>query len=266
MIQSGRAEIQFDPARLSSDCISHFMDEWKRNRPKLVNVNEYLKVWVQIEQGSNLLDMDGTPSFPQMWFEWIWESGREGMLVTRCPAMDDPNVPKGARFLVGFLLVTEKMGRLIFNWRLVFHIDHLGRKLGGLALDGEGEAHFSDQSWLRLYFICDVLTTMNTRGTRIEPPFDSPQARVVKPDRVPCSVWHTIHIPRVPHPPLIGVEKTPEVLERREHWVRATRRDYRFGNGMFGRIKALIWVPEHKRGNPDLGTVCSSYEVKRHDR
>lgn len=96
----------------------------------------------------------------------------------------------------------------------------------------------------------------------MEPPIPGGPVQIVKPDRWPSSVWHTIHIPRFPHPsqPLNG-DVTPEVLEKREHWVRAHRADYRNGKGLFGRIHGLIWVPEHRRGNPELGTVKQSFEV-----
>jgi hypothetical protein len=43
--------------------------------------------------------------------------------------------------------------------------------------------------------------------------------------------------------------------------VRAHRRDYRDGGGLFGRVKALVWVPEFKRGNAELGTVKQSYSI-----
>jgi hypothetical protein len=102
---------------------------------------------------------------------------------------------------------------------------------------------------------------MNTRGTRIEPPLDGKHVQVVKPDRAPCSVWRTIHLPKMPSLPLEGAETSETILERREHWVRAHRRDYRKGNGMFGRLKALVWVPEFQRGNSELGTVKQSYAV-----
>ena len=31
---------------------------------------------------------------------------------------------------------------------------------------------------------------------------------------------------------------------------------------MFGRVKALVWVPEFRRGNPELGTVKQSFTVQ----
>jgi hypothetical protein len=114
---------------------------------------------------------------------------------------------------------------------------------------------------VRVAVALETLTTMNTRGTRIEPPIDAKHVQVVKPDRVPCSVWHAIHLPKMPSIPL-GAETSDTILERREHWVRAHRRDYRHGAGMFGRVKALVWVPEFQRGNPELGSVFQSYKVE----
>jgi hypothetical protein len=125
-----------------------------------------------------------------------------------------------------------------------------------------GEDNNNQPALLRLRMVCDALTSINTCGTTMRPPFES-HAQVVKPDRAPCSVWHTIQIPRFHHPLPPGTVVSPEVLERREHWVRAHRRDYRHGAGMFGRVKALVWVPEYQRGNPELGTVQQSYEVRK---
>ncbi len=117
----------------------------------------------------------------------------------------------------------------------------------------------------RFAIALETLTTMNTRGTRIEPPPNAKQVQIVKPDRAPSSVWHTIHLPKMPSAPLEGAQTSETILERREHWVRAHRRDYRHGGGLFGRVKALVWVPEFQRGNPELGTVKQTYEVARRD-
>jgi hypothetical protein len=140
-----------------------------------------------------------------------------------------------------------------------FLIDRLGCACGQVATvcaeRDQGATLF------RTMFVCNILTTINTLGTRIEPPFNPTATQIIKPSRPPCSVWHTIHLPRFAAPPLADAEVSPEVLERREHWVRAHRRDYRRGGGMFGRIKALVWVPEYQRGNAELGTVKQSYRV-----
>ena len=113
----------------------------------------------------------------------------------------------------------------------------------------------------RFGLIQEVVTIMNTRGTRIEPPLNKPPCEVMKPNRPPHSVWHTIHLPHFQPPPLQDAIIDGPVLEKREHWVRAHRKDYRDGKGLFGRIKALVWVPEFQRGNPELGTVMQSYRV-----
>jgi len=50
----------------------------------------------------------------------------------------------------------------------------------------------------------------------------------------------------------------------RFHNIRGHYADYRKGNGLFGnpKLKKLFWVPEHTAGDPELGTVVSSYKVK----
>ena len=48
-----------------------------------------------------------------------------------------------------------------------------------------------------------------------------------------------------------------------DHWVRGHYADYTNGKGLFGRLKVRIWIVEHTAGNPELGTVVSSYRVEK---
>ena len=78
----------------------------------------------------------------------------------------------------------------------------------------------------------------------------------------PCSVWHTIHIPKYGSDTTqtTGTSVCREAEERRERWIRACRKDYR-RNGLFGKIFKLVYVPEHKVGNPNLGTIVHKFVV-----
>jgi hypothetical protein len=58
------------------------------------------------------------------------------------------------------------------------------------------------------------------------------------------------------------IEPTGEKREIRFHKVRGHSADYRKGKGLFGKLRVLIWVPEHTVGDPELGTVVSSYRVQ----
>lgn len=239
-------------------------------QPKLINITEHVLAW----QGHSLkLDpacLDVTPPFSCLWFEWLLNL-RHGILTFRTPATAKvdafkrhlPPSPLDARYLVQMLLCVELNGDPGCVGEILFYIDALGRPITDTLRTSDAGPNREEQLRSISLYLADVITTMNTRGTRIEPPFDSKPTQIVKPSRAPCSVWHTIHIPKLAHPPLVNAEVSSEILERREHWVRGHRRDYRRGNGMFGRVKALVWVPEFQRGNPELGTVMQSYEVRK---
>jgi hypothetical protein len=206
--------------------------------------------------------MDATPGFPELWLEWTHEGTRNGIFILRDAAhlmKGEKPKPEEARFHISMTMFMEDKGYAVMRAAADFYIDRLGCLCG----DCEVDCAESDQgaTLFRTMFACNILTHINTIGTRVEPPFPSQPSQIVKPDRAPCSVWHTIHLPRFAAPRLEGVEINPEILERREHWVRGHRRDYRRGGGMFGRIKALVWVPEFQRGNPELGTVKQSYKI-----
>jgi hypothetical protein len=210
---------------------------------------------------------DLTPGFRSVWIEYIntytdGTSGREAVSVMRmAPVMcktGEP-IPENAAHYLCFFLWDEAQGLARLRGAAHMMIDSLGDPIpdsGPVSWDAD------DVSGNQQFAIAlETLTTMNTRGTRIEPPLEK-HVQVVKPNRTPCSVWRTIHLPEMPSAPL-DAETSDTMLERREHWVRAHRKDYRHGAGMFGRVKALVWVPEFQRGNPELGTVKQSYAVGR---
>lgn len=267
--------------------VAHIIGVVQHGRPKLVNITGQADEWVRSSgtaQSTNPDQLDLTPPFPRMWFEWQYSGCRRAVLVCRNTVPEmlladkvlreklggettmslAASAPDKAAYFLQVLILCEEEGAACLQSGFTGFIDSFGRSLEE-SVDIIVKEEDEEEKKLvvaHATFIGDVLTTMNTCGTRIEPPFDSPHAQIIKPDRAPCSVWHTIHIPRFRNPPLAGAVVSPEMLERREHWVRGHRKDYRRGNGMFGRIKALVWVPEFQRGNPELGTVQQKYEVQ----
>ena len=47
----------------------------------------------------------------------------------------------------------------------------------------------------------------------------------------------------------------------REHQVRGHFRYYTDERPLFGRYSGMIWVPDHERGNDDVGHIRKDYEV-----
>jgi hypothetical protein len=208
---------------------------------------------------------DLTPGFPFVWIEYmtLYEGGNPGraavaILRTR---PDKASAPDNATHSLIFYTWCESKGQAGLTGLASVLIDAKGIPLPD-SIHGSWDDEQEDRDQ-QFSIALETLTTMNTRGTRIEPPVDAKPVQVVKPDRAPFSVWHTIHLPKMPSIPLEDAETSETILERREHWVRAHRRDYRHGAGMFGRVKALVWVPEFQRGNPELGAVKQSYDVRQ---
>jgi len=242
----------------------------KDHPPVLVNITDYLVEVVLAADPIRLESADMTPCHRSLWLEWMHPQSRQRQAVHvfredsyRVPWADKFQLPDmaGVRFVLVISTWAEHEGMV-----RLYTISHIFINEHGAPLPGErpyyGPLEAKHQAVAHITLAAEVLTTMNTKGTRMEPPIPSAPVQIIKPDRWACSVWHTIHIPKFPRPhqPL-GCDVTPEMLERREHMVRAHRADYRNGKGLFGRIHGLVWVPEHKRGNPELGTVKQTFEV-----
>lgn len=224
---------------------------------------------------------DITPPFSRLWIEAACRipggTFKLGVLVRRFPppAGDElaSLINRGGRTLiecpdkyghyVDFVMFTEYEARVILTAMTVAITDKFGQLVWvGHAIPDSGEHNdtASEMTHRTLFVACEAMVRMNTQGTVLVPE-KSLKLRKPKIGMLPACVWHTIHIvgPKYIH----GGRDccTEEAIERREHWVRAHRADYRKGRGLFGHIKELIWVPEHKRGNPELGLVIPQYVV-----
>ena len=257
-------DIHYDSTRFSADSVTTLISGLRKWPPVLINATQ-LVADIQSCRCSSSPATDLTPSFQSLWIEYsnVYQNGTFGREAVSTSRWDmeqcRPHIPvpeKAAHCLSCFLWI-EQDGAVGLVGAATLMIDSAGE----IIFDGSAPNwDLSDKGCNRQFAIAlEALTTMNTRGTRIDPPLEK-HVQVVKPDRAPCSVWRTIHLPKMPSVPL-GAETSDTMLDRREHWVRAHRRDYRHGGGMFGRVKALVWVPEFQRGNPELGTVKQSYAV-----
>ena len=208
--------------------------------------------------------VDFTPGYQFLWAEWIGEQGREAVHIYRAKPealagwRQLPKKCEGARHLIQTNHFLEDDGVAVLMGHSTVFVDGFGIPSDDVFLSGRQQD--SDALNWRFSVAVEIVSIMNTRGTRIEPPIEK-HSEVVKPNRAPHSVWHTIHLPRFQAPPLQNAVIDGAVLERREYWVRAHRKDYRQGAGMFGRVKALVWVPEYQRGNPELGSVKQSFAL-----
>lgn len=235
---------------------------------------------------------DITPGFESMWLEWI-EKPESVAVKIACHVIRFPaNVMSAQEYrdawgdwdtdlttvkhILRIHAFTEYPGRggaFVAGWFIA--IDDMGQVLGiscipslpdELDPNGDRAAH---QSREVLAVALESLVRMNTTGTEVSPPWGAitdPKSNVVsieikKHRENPYSIWRTIYIGQI-----AGLKSeataTGAATERREHYIRAHRKDYRKGAGLFGRINKLIWFAEQKRGNPELGTVKQDYVVQ----
>jgi hypothetical protein len=105
---------------------------------------------------------------------------------------------------------------------------------------------------------------MNCRNVVLKPMNEPKGPRHHQRDLVPATVWHEIKITDVPKVQSTGRNSLgrDESKERR-HWVRGHYADYRNGAGLFGnpKLRCVFWIPEHQRGNAELGDVIPEYTL-----
>ena len=268
MFRKGNHVGAFGP--VTEEMVDYFRRYYHRHEPALVNIQNvrdqftedmmnHRPVWEDAFQ-------DITPCFKDLWLEWINPvQGIHVAVAVHRSGLEEADgtgivPPDGSHLLVVFYMLVESNAVACIVGRVTMYIDRLGIPVDG-ACGVVGQEDKMHTLIGLMTCACEALSIMNTRGTHIEPPFPAAPAGIVKPKRYASSTWHTIHVPKLAREPQ-GLTGGP-VVERREHMVRAHRADYRKGGGLFGRLHELIWVPEHKRGNPELGTVKQSYRVER---
>ena len=117
---------------------------------------------------------------------------------------------------------------------------------------------------LCLLVVGHALARMNCRNVVLKPMNEPKGARHHQRDLIPATVWHEIKVTDVPKVQSTGrnIMGRDESKERR-HWVRGHYADYRNGAGLFGnpKLRCVFWIPEHQRGNPELGDVIPEYTL-----
>jgi hypothetical protein len=119
---------------------------------------------------------------------------------------------------------------------------------------------------VRLLIVLSTLARMNCRNVELR---QIPGAKAPRYQGAPnpASIWHEIHISSVPHLRSTGKDATGQTDERliRCHWIRGHYADYTKGPGLFGnpKLRCSFWIPEHQKGNEDLGHVIPEYVLER---
>ena len=108
------------------------------------------------------------------------------------------------------------------------------------------------------------LARMNCHNTELRP-INPPKKLAHAPRHlIPVSVWHEIKITSVPKFRAVSSGQQTASEQRRAYWIRGHYADYRNGNGLFGnpKLKAVFWIPEHRRGDETLGQVIPEYQIQ----
>jgi hypothetical protein len=204
-----------------------------------------------VKTGIRLPDIPCTPPFPLMWLEFTGEfavsvvreevNGTRRVLLVHFGLSGD-GIPIGPLAMYG-----------------------IGLDDGGGCGDYTEEVfvgdEFSDKLFSRSFIAMHSLARMNCRNVKLEA-IDGPKLVPRHQARpIPASVWHKIIISDVPKQQTTGRDASgrDEHLIR-SHWVRGHYADYR-KSGLFGRpqSRGIYWIPEHKRGNEELGQVIPEY-------
>jgi hypothetical protein len=213
-----------------------------------------------------------TPPFASMWFEFTLKyrnNPREQRIAVQCTRNPEP--PEGyACELYYWCLQDGCIGG-------PFSVDAFLVGEGGSILEGTPHtfpvAILNEETTQAIGDITDVarwatllsISRMNCKNCELRPinegKFNPHGPNLV----VPASVWHEIVITSVPKVRATGRDifnERKDENEIRAHWIRGHYADYRKGAGLFGKIHGLFWIPEHRKGNEELGQVIPEYTIQ----
>ncbi len=200
-------------------------------------------------------------------FEWIWMEcctpggsrravlcHREtlnggGFALTMMAGCEAANFPSNIIFpILMVTVVTDAAGQI------------LSRDGYGNFLDDSVESHkiMYDMCHATTFAAVHAFARLNCKNVELRAPIEVTNQKK-RLQTVRKSVWHEIVVSEVNRQSVKS--KTDQPKDIRSHWVRGHFADYRSGSGLFGKIHGVFWMPEHERGNPEIGTVKQSYRV-----
>lgn len=218
------------------------------------------------------------PPYRTMWMEFRGPDGAlSAALVTRMSPdwfIENMHVGDGARidpgqlqFAVSCFFFTEYNGDAAGPFgEIAYCISKETGDVTGPVLFRKRKEDPTKGDWfaLCLLVIGHSLARINCRNVVLQAIASPKVARRHQRDLVPATVWHEIRITNVPQIRTTGrgVLGRDESKMRR-FWVRGHYADYRNGAGLFGnpKLRGVFWIPEHQRGNAELGDVIPEYTL-----
>lgn len=223
--------------------------------------------------GWNLTDVPAvTPPFRSMWLEFTFPgSKREKLDRLRYAVQTVREQHDNGHTLDAFIWI-DYQGELFGPCcRLQCVLDATGSiddaRFRAFARANKSELQENQEGRWKFVFGCSLqsLARLNCKNTELRP-IHEVKFRPHSPNKVtPASVWHEIVITSVPKIRSGGQDVSEhDEREVRAHWIRGHYADYRKGRGLFGnpKLRCLFWIPEHRRGNEELGQIIPEYTVQ----
>lgn len=192
-----------------------------------------------------------TPPFPAMWLEWRFNSNERWNAAVVMRNGNDRDI--------GIHLLQKDRRDVLFYAVIRMELnEHDGwGSWGVMAVDGLPDGLCESA----LVLVANALARMHCQNVTLRP---RGLQRIGATDqaRPYCgNVWHEIIVSqtKVVTDGQRDADGEPRIL--RHHRVRGHYADYRKGSGLFGRIKGLFWIPDHKRGDESIGRVIAKYTI-----
>jgi len=218
------------------------------------------------------------PPFPAMWTEFRGPDGAlSGALVMRMSPrwfLENMHVGDGVRidperlqFAVSCFFFTEYNGEAAGPYgEIAYCISKENGDVAGPVLFRKKKDDPTKGDWfaLCLLVIGHSLARLNCRNVALRAISSSKVASRQKRDLVPATVWHEIRVTNVPQIRAAGrAAFGQDESKMRRFWVRGHYADCRNGAGLFGNpnLRCVFWIPEHQRGNAELGDVIPEYKL-----
>lgn len=236
--------------------------------PDCILVNIQSVIADVVYQGDHFDDVDielagikrMVPPYSSMWLEGVEQDSHSVAIQVVRDTLD----------ACVFLIWEGVKGELFGPWGFVMcALNDQGTpsfQSGWLAIKEEEEAYRMFELRLNYWSLvaAHALSRMNCCNVELRAINEPKAPRSHRCSVAPASVWHEIKITSTPKIRHTGCSVFhDDDSQKRAFWVRGHYADYSQGSGLFGnpKLRGLFWIPEHRRGNEELGQVIPEYTI-----
>lgn len=160
-------------------------------------------------------------------------------------------------YLGAMLFHLDSSGHLLDDMENVQVVAAASARLDARTLPGDGLPNHAP-------YMLKAISAMHERcaADKVTPPRQQRRAA----ERQGVKALHEYYVLRVrptytPHDMRDVAQPTRGTGQRREHMVRGHFRYYAEDRPLFGRTSGMVWIPEHERGDSDVGRIKKDYEL-----